>query len=334
VLAFLHHIKEQPDDDTPRLILSDWLEEHGDPADQARAEFIRLQCQWARLPADDPGVEGLEARQYELLHRHRDAWLGPVADLAEGRWEFWKGLVSMSVRGQSFVSRRGLALADTEAYAWVNGLRFRSVTPRALATLASTSLLGRLNILSLDDCPLRGAGVSALAESPYLNQLTTLDLHHCWIEDEGAAALARGQSSRLRRLDLYHNLLYSRGIQKLAGWRGLATVESLNLALNGCGVRGAQALAESPYLGNLRSLNMRNCDLGDEGVGVLAQAPFLDHLTELDLVTNKLGDAGAAALARSPFLSRIQRLRVGSDHRLSPAGWALLRERFGAALNR
>jgi uncharacterized protein (TIGR02996 family) len=332
VLAFLHHIKEQPHDDTPRLILSDWLEEHGGPADQARAEFIRLQCQLAHLPPDDPQVKGLLSRVGALYREHRDAWL--PFHLLKGRERAWshRGLLSIAVRGQSFASRRGLAPAGTEAYAWVDGLRFLSVTPRALATLASTSLLGGLNTLSLDDCPLRGAGVSALAESPYLNQLTTLDLHHCWIEDEGAAALTKARSSRLRRLDLYHNLLGSRGIQKLAGWRGLATVESLNLAVNVFDARGVRALAESPYLGSLRSLDLQNCFIGDEGVAVLAEAPFLDHLTELNVVFNKLSDAGAAALARSPYLSRIQRLRVGSDH-LSPAGWALLRERFGAALN-
>jgi len=31
----------------PRLILSDWLDEHGDPD---RTEFIRVQCELARLP--------------------------------------------------------------------------------------------------------------------------------------------------------------------------------------------------------------------------------------------------------------------------------------------
>ena len=36
-----------PDDDTPRLIFADWLEEKGD---SARAEFIRVQIDRARLP--------------------------------------------------------------------------------------------------------------------------------------------------------------------------------------------------------------------------------------------------------------------------------------------
>ncbi len=38
--AFLQAIIERPDDDAPRLIYADWLDERGDP----RGEFIRVQC--------------------------------------------------------------------------------------------------------------------------------------------------------------------------------------------------------------------------------------------------------------------------------------------------
>ncbi len=57
--AFLQAISEKPDDDTPRLVYADWLDEHGDPA---RAEFIRVQCQLARLPPDAPDRIDLERR--------------------------------------------------------------------------------------------------------------------------------------------------------------------------------------------------------------------------------------------------------------------------------
>ena len=42
--AFLGDIIENIDDDTPRLVFADWLEDNGD---EARAEFIRLQCKEA-----------------------------------------------------------------------------------------------------------------------------------------------------------------------------------------------------------------------------------------------------------------------------------------------
>jgi len=37
--ALLHAVCLHPEDDTPRLIYADWLEERGDP----RSEFIRVQ---------------------------------------------------------------------------------------------------------------------------------------------------------------------------------------------------------------------------------------------------------------------------------------------------
>ena len=39
VRAFLDDIREHPDDDTPRLVLADWLDDYGDDADRARASL-------------------------------------------------------------------------------------------------------------------------------------------------------------------------------------------------------------------------------------------------------------------------------------------------------
>ncbi len=35
-----------PRDELPKLVFADWLDEHGDAADRARAELIRIQCEW------------------------------------------------------------------------------------------------------------------------------------------------------------------------------------------------------------------------------------------------------------------------------------------------
>jgi uncharacterized protein (TIGR02996 family) len=43
--AFLDAIFDHPDDDTPRLVYADWLQEHGQ---EDYAQFIRLQCAVAR----------------------------------------------------------------------------------------------------------------------------------------------------------------------------------------------------------------------------------------------------------------------------------------------
>jgi uncharacterized protein (TIGR02996 family) len=49
--ALLEACKDAPDEDAPRLVLADWLEEHGGEADRARAAFIRLQLRPWRAAA-------------------------------------------------------------------------------------------------------------------------------------------------------------------------------------------------------------------------------------------------------------------------------------------
>ena len=44
--ALLRAVWDAPHDDAPRLVYADWLDEHGDPD---RAQFVRLQCELARL---------------------------------------------------------------------------------------------------------------------------------------------------------------------------------------------------------------------------------------------------------------------------------------------
>jgi uncharacterized protein (TIGR02996 family) len=48
--AFLADIREHPDDDTPRLVLADWLDDQGDQASVACADLIRTQGRraWGR----------------------------------------------------------------------------------------------------------------------------------------------------------------------------------------------------------------------------------------------------------------------------------------------
>src|SRR5947209_1070483 len=49
--SFLHAVLEAPDDDTPRLVYADWLDDHGE---HDRAEFIRVRIDLARLaPGQD-----------------------------------------------------------------------------------------------------------------------------------------------------------------------------------------------------------------------------------------------------------------------------------------
>src|SRR4051794_30932426 len=62
--AFLRSISDEADDDAPRLIFADWLDENGDPQ---RARFIRVQCRLATLGEDDPERQRLQCEADSLL---------------------------------------------------------------------------------------------------------------------------------------------------------------------------------------------------------------------------------------------------------------------------
>src|SRR5436309_1823467 len=89
--AFLADILEHAEDDTPRLVFADWLDDHGD---HDRAEFIRLQIETARLSQDEPRRAALVQRTKMLLNAHRKTWLQEVAAWARpGAW-FDRGFVA------------------------------------------------------------------------------------------------------------------------------------------------------------------------------------------------------------------------------------------------
>src|SRR5947208_3209778 len=76
--ALRRAVVASPDDDLPRLVYADWLEDAGDPD---RAEFIRAQVQLARAPPWEPFAVQARYRRPELLsgapwrdHLPRGVW--------------------------------------------------------------------------------------------------------------------------------------------------------------------------------------------------------------------------------------------------------------------
>src|SRR5579872_5879061 len=105
--AFLDAIRESPDDDAPRLIFADWLDDHGDGD---RAAFIRAQVRLAPLAADDPDRLDREDEADDLMRRHPD-WAGPLPEVAQG-WEFRRGFVeSVTLAASAFLPAAGRLFA-------------------------------------------------------------------------------------------------------------------------------------------------------------------------------------------------------------------------------
>src|SRR5262249_24085793 len=86
--ALLQDVIAHPDEDGPRLIYADWIEENGRPE---RAEFIRVQCELARLPANHSHRKKLEAREEALWDEHFAEWRQEVPHWARDQLGFGRG---------------------------------------------------------------------------------------------------------------------------------------------------------------------------------------------------------------------------------------------------
>jgi uncharacterized protein (TIGR02996 family) len=56
-------VLDRPGDQAPWLVLSDWLEERGDPDSLARAELLRLRTAWATPATRRGGRQPMSGRR-------------------------------------------------------------------------------------------------------------------------------------------------------------------------------------------------------------------------------------------------------------------------------
>jgi uncharacterized protein (TIGR02996 family) len=273
-------IRAYPDDDTPRLIYADWLDERGDP----RGEFIRVQIALARLsgrnpfsylpgtmvsaatslwssPAGEasPRYAELRRREFLLLSRHREEWLAPFRGWTSGE-EFRRGFVeSVKITARAFLA---------------HAPRLFALTP-----------LRHVQILDLDH------GADSLAACPFLDRLEALTIHAQYCGPSLAAALARSPYlHHLRQLRLSRNRLGDEGLVHLCR-RSWPSLEELDLSDNGLTGAAALHLQKSQAFPRLRCLQLRDNDLGPAGACHLADGPLLRQLQFLGLAGNRLGQS-------------------------------------------
>jgi uncharacterized protein (TIGR02996 family) len=252
--AFLRAICEAPDDDTPRLVYADWLEEHGQAE---RAEFIRAQCALAGATAG-PNRLALEARARELLKRYGEEWARPLAERVQ-EWTFHRGFIDeVRVEARAFLA--GAEVLFRLAPVQHLHLYWNAVLPyqraRLVGVLSECTYLARLRSLDLRDNYIGSDGVEALAVSEHLGRLDRLDLSYNHIADRGVRRLAASPlPARLTHLDLSFNDIKAPGVRDLAkSLELLATrdevlrLRTLDLTGNELGAAGRRAIRASPVL--------------------------------------------------------------------------------------
>jgi uncharacterized protein (TIGR02996 family) len=308
--AFLQAIIEAPDDDTPRLVYSDWLEEQGN---NSRAEFIRLQCELARLSEGDPRRPTLEARERELLAAYQKEWVGPFRQWTEA-WEFRRGFID------TITARLDVLLDHAEEL-------FRAA-PLRQATFRPEKIQFQKHVTLPRSQP-RPRSVRFSAACAYLTRLSALAVTYTDLGDPGVAALAAAPGPfRLCRLCLLHNQISDAGVQFLAASPHFPLLTSLQLWDIPIGTAGAEALARSQHITHLTELDFSSTGIGDNGVEALVASPNVGRLTALNLRNCGIGGAGIRALLASPYLANLCSLDLQGNH-FGRKARHCLRTRFG-----
>jgi uncharacterized protein (TIGR02996 family) len=292
-------IIDQPEDDVPRLVYADWLDEHGEPD---RAAFIRAQCELARLPLEDERASELTARSLRLLTRHVRAWQGDNARHSR----FHRGLVEelywcdpcslVEHIEELFANHpiRDVELCGQPDKGWGRPLANRPELAR-IETLRLTH--SRSGWLQFDD-------VLALLRSPHLGRVTTLDL-------------SGGDGGHRYGHRRFNEIIRTRRGQLLPALRNLR-----RLSLNGLRLtdESVQALIESPLAQTLTHLDLSDNDESAHDAGItiaglraLVGSPLWARLEELNLGQLYLRDPEASEVVVSALPgSRIRRLGLGA----------------------
>ena len=277
--ALLRAITAHADDDTPRLVYADWLDENRpdrrpSPAEgpSARAEFIRVQCRLAAGAFDAVDYPELLEREADLavwLNTHDPDPYLPLDDLH---------CVNQFEGGDWGAYRRGFPeIVEFEKYGEDAAETVETLTGALDAGfIKCTARTLRLEDAMVDE-------VSRLARHPSFAQVRGLHLDYLDEGDEDQAVRAIALSPR------------STGLRRL--------YFDFPVGSSGC-----KALALSPYLGKMESLVLDYPPVSAATLRALGRARWFRKLRRLQLWLGR-GDV-LRALAELPPMPRLVSLTL------------------------
>jgi uncharacterized protein (TIGR02996 family) len=329
--ALLAAICAAPDEDTPRLVFADWLDENGSPN---WAALIRAECELARLADDDSGVEAV----FRFL-RDRDQqsfkgvkWSEVDTEIAR-RVELW----TLAKRMRAKVKSELASLIPRKVSLW-----WLNDTHRGFPATLYPTRKNKVDSAAITQLPAFSLRFGYITQEP-------VDAVRQWITT-GLLRHVRELLLRASRADLMPEFSTSADVAgirsfSLSGeggggevivrwlcgcghnWRGLREVEvntndglrrepaAMLLwakhiqKLSRLRIRGhdwtRHTIAALSEFTELRELYLANCGLKDDAAEALAKMPGLASLRSLALPGNQITGRGATALLTSPHLANV-----------------------------
>lgn len=320
--GFLAEVLADPDNDVPRLIYADWLEEQG----SARGEFIRLQCELHTIDSRHPQWLDLKYRSEELLKAHGQEWADELQQDVR-KCEYQRGFIDTVTVLARTLLKNGESLLTSFPVRWIR-LNYMKGTA---ARWADCTALQHVRFLDLSYLKIGEDDLLGFLQSPHLKSLQGLkiggaeqpqservaqavcqpgiaaNLEHLEIEGyDGAVERILSQATRLGGFPRLKHLRLTPGYGDRYEDLGTVTtspLESLVIA-GSLNVANCEALSRIP-LQQLRKLTLNSFPLS--GLKKLAEAGALESLEELTL-----GDPESTARSAKElfFHKRLQHCRM------------------------
>lgn len=352
------------EEDTPRLMYADWLDEQGGESNTARAEYIRLEIALARdFPQRRWSAQraAAEKRPRELFGKYASVWYPELF----GRKNILRG-----TRGHPHM-RRGFpfqifadagpllgVMERVMQLAPITSVEFRATDTTIVSRVCAapwSRALRKISFSAYDQPPTEW---DALADAEHFGDLEELVPYGGLLTPEAAARVARANRfPKLKRFVLAPAATAETISKLFAGpaFTGLCELSLSSRNPNFYGAAGVDALAAAPALARLRKLyaavhpnmeivsrlargafwrtledlNVLRCGLGDDGVAEFARLAG-PNFRKLDLNSNGIGAPGVRALVESECFGSLSEL-VLWDNPIGDGGAQALAESPRAA---
>lgn len=205
-------VVDDPQNDQPRLLFADWMDESGDP----RGDFIRMQLDLANSEMYEVERRERVNQVSILLDQNRSRWNGPVhrylGEVAGLRVRRRRGPIRCWDYDRGFI--HDVMLESATFLQWhdvirrigpLERLRLLHCQKNAEALMFSQELMEYRSLCMAFDWPstLRcNVILRAIARSDHLKNIQTLKIRNMHVLDQGAQALANSTITRISKLDV------------------------------------------------------------------------------------------------------------------------------------
>lgn len=307
--ALLAAIRAQPDEDTPRLIFADWLDENDQPA---RAAFVRAQVELARTPPWEPFAVRCRWRAPEIVSGKPFRRELPPDNGLMVSWPdepFRRGFGwALNVRVINLWSELAEPLFDREP---IGRVAFWTGTLDNWTRIAASECVRNFREVELHASPIEP--MLALRDKPAACGVTDIYFRRASgagipevIEDLCLAPL--GHTVR----GLHFKVGYESLNELIDSINTRGPLERLSFAVMGITADHVRRLFTGPAASALTEFHLRNEPLGEGGAKALADG-IPETLRDLTLAGVGIQANGLEALARCDRLTELRRLNLSTN---------------------